>query len=197
MKNTFVECLVVVWAVVLSGCGLSMHDHYSHVRPKLLERDFEGALAYVDSVKESFYGKDNALLYFMDKGSLLSDAKRYKESNACFEQAKDVAEALYTESIHKHIESYFTTDNALPYPGEDFEKVMLHVVSALNNVGASDLSSGLVEARQVSEQLTFLNDKYETKSVYKDDAFTRWLSGKIHEQDQGNDMQALNDAWID
>ena len=173
-----------------------MQKNYDHIRPKLLAHNYDDAAGYVESVKESFYSRDNRLLYYMDKGMVLHLAKRYGDSNVALEQAKTAAEALWTESIGANAAAWVTTDNSLPYQGEDFEKVLLHFVAALNHIGLGSFSDARVEARQITNDLELYNSKYqETKNVYRDDAFSRWLSGRLAETDE--EHTGVNDAWID
>lgn len=188
--------VVAVVALACSACGLNMQKNYRKLRPALLKRDYGAANEYVDSVKKEFYGKKNRLLYYMDKGMVLHLAGRYKESNTFVEKAKATAEELWTESVTTHAAAWLTTDNTLPYQGEDFEKVLIHFVAALNYMGLRRYEDARVEARQISNKLELYNSKYEeSKSVYRDDAFARWLSGKLAETEGG--FSALNDAWID
>ena len=178
-----------------AGCGLNMQKNYDRIRPQLLAHNYDGAASYVESVKESFYDKNNRLLYYMDRGMTLYMAKRYEESNHALEQAKNAAEELWTESISANAAAWVTTDNALPYQGEDFEKVLIHFVTALNHMGLGALADARVEARQIGEDLALYNSKYETKNVYSDDAFSRWMAGRLAETEAG--AEANNDAWID
>jgi uncharacterized protein len=187
---------------LLAGCGLNMEKNYQKMRPDMVSGNYEAADKYLDSVKENFYAKDNRLLYYMDKGMVLHLGKKYQQSNQFLEKAKTAAEELWTESISKNALAWVTTDNSVPYQGEDFEKVLIHFVAALNYVSVSDLGSARVEARQVSQKLELYAQKYAEldpdsagKMAYVDDAFARWMSGKLRETDP--EMTALNDAWID
>ncbi|MEE8410244.1 MAG: hypothetical protein V3T05_11605, partial [Myxococcota bacterium] len=74
--------------------------------------------------------------------------------------------------------------------------VFIHFIAALNYMSMGDTSAARVEARQVTDKLELYNSKYtETKNAYRDDAFARWLSGKLAETEGG--QVAFNDAWID
>lgn len=190
-----------VGAIVIGlvGCGIDMEQHYQGMRAKLVMQDYDGADRYLDAAKEDVYGQKNRLLYYMNKGMVLHLAGKYGESNGYLEQAKQAADALWTESVGSHAAAWLTTDNALPYQGEDFEKVLIHYIAALNYLALHDNSAAQVEARQVSQKLDMYNAKYgETKNAYRDDAFCRWLSGKLTESetDDGSET-ALNEAWID
>lgn len=185
-----------VAAAALTACGgLNMERHYQNYRGKLLSENYDAAAKYVRSKKEDFYGEKNRLLYYMDQGMLLHLGERYQESNAYLERAKQTAEDLWTDSIGENAAAWLTTDNSISYQGEDFEKVMIHFVAALNYLSLGKYSAARVEARQITSKLELYNSKYETASVYRDDAFARWLAGKLRETEGG--YQALNDAWID
>ncbi|HSG05204.1 MAG TPA: hypothetical protein VLB09_02280, partial [Nitrospiria bacterium] len=84
-----------------------------------------------------------------------------------------------------------TNDQTLPYEGEDFEKVLLNLVSALNYAYLGEINEALVEVRKVNHKLGLLNDRYSKKNVYKNDAFAHYLSGILYEANG-----ELNDAFI-
>lgn len=173
-----------------------MKKHYNKMRANMVSGNYEAAAKFVDSQKKGFYSKDNRLLYYMDRGMILHLGKKYKESNASLEKGKSAAEDLWTESVGKNAAAWVTTDNSLPYQGEDFEKVALHIVAALNYIGLQEFSGARVEARQVVNKLELYNSKYEEgENLYKDDAFARWMSGKMRGLERNN--TAWNEAWID
>lgn len=196
MTGALGSALVLV--LLVSGCGgLNMEKHYQKMRGQLVARDYDDASKYIDKVKEDFYSKDNRLLYYMDKGMVLGLGGRYQESNQFLEKAKATADELWTESISANAAAWLTTDNTIPYQGEDFEKVFIHFVAALNCIGLGDYEAARVEARQVTNKLELYNAKYPDasgKNAYKDDAFARWLSGKLAETEG---REGYNDAWID
>lgn len=183
----------------VSGCGLNLQAHYAAYRPQLLSGDFDGAVSYIETQKEGFYGFKNRLLYYLDRAMALHLAGRYRESNRVLEQAKQAADELWTESVTEHAAAWFTTDNSLSYSGEDFEKVLIHWLAAQNNLALRDHGAARVEARQITNKLELYNQKYEaletTANLYRDDAFARWLAGMLAETEPG--FSALNDAWID
>lgn len=196
MKFIQVAAMIAV-VLMLEACGLNMQNHYVKMRPHLVSGNYDAASDYLDLTKKSFYKDEkNRLLFFMDKAMVLHGAKRYKESNAYLEQAKVAAQELWTESVGENIGAILTTDNSLSYAGEDFERVLLHFVGALNYIGLGDYAAARVEARQVTSQLEMYSNQHkEGRSAYRDDGFARWLAGKLAETEGG--ISALNDAWID
>ena len=195
-SHRFVTLLLLV-AVSSAGCGLKMEQHYQQMRPFMVEGNWNAAADFVEGVKEKFYGDEkNRVLYYMDMGYTLHMAKQYDRSQTFLTKAADSIQDLWTESISSHLSALVGTDNSLPYQGEDFEKVMVHVYGALNFALQNNYESARIEARIVTDKLELYNSKYEeSKNVYRDDAFIRWFSGWLRETEGG--VQALNDAKID
>ncbi|RYF03030.1 MAG: hypothetical protein EOO40_12650, partial [Deltaproteobacteria bacterium] len=182
------------------GCGSTWSSGYPALRPELVRGDYRSALARLEPRPGSAYGAKDELLYLMDRGMLLHLAGDWTASNAVLAQAQQTAEALWTESIGEHAAALLTTDNALSYPGEDFELAFLHVLAALNYLGLQQHDEAQVETRALSVRLQQLSDRYQqAPNRYRDDAFMRWLGGRLHEEAHRRqaDAQALGDAWVD
>ncbi len=173
----------------LPACGPSMH-HQRQVEQNLLSHRYAEADAVIEKNKER-YGDRNLVLYYLDRGMLLHLAGRYGESNLFFEKADTEIEQLYTQSVSTHAGAMLTNDHLLPYEGEDFEKVLIHLFSALNYAGMMQWDDSLVEARRVDARLNLLNDRYGQKNLYKEDAFARYLAGILYEA-----RGEFNDAFI-
>lgn len=178
-----------VFFFLLAACAPSVH-HQKQVEQNLLAHRYDDADKVVEK-NQSRYGSRNAVLYYLDRGMLLHLAGRYQESNAFFEKADAEIEQLYTQSASLHAGALLSNDNLLPYEGEDFEKVLLHLFSALNYAALSRWDDALVEARLVDARLNLLNDRYTQKNVYKEDALARYLSGFLYEA-----RGEANDAFI-
>lgn len=149
---------------------------------------FGAAAEFVEKSKGA-YGPKNALLFYMDKGLLLHLDGRYEASNAAFEAAKKTADDLFTRSVKAEASTWLVSDNQRPYYGEDFERGMLHVFSALNYVQLRRPAEALVEARQVNAFLA--KRKTDGGPGVSDDAFARWMMGFFYE-----DAGDLNNAFI-
>jgi hypothetical protein len=79
----------------------------------------------------------------------------------------------------------------IAYPGEDFERALINLFSAICYLKLDQPDSALVECRRLDTLLSGYNAKYRQKNVYKEDAFGRYLSGIIHES-----VNELDDAFI-
>lgn len=176
--------------VVLSSCA-----GVNKISPQINDLAVGGRYGQALQILENpqKYGNNNRLLFLLDKGLVLHFAGRYEESISVFEEAKLKYEELYTQSLTKHAGSWLWNDYALPYQGEDFERVMVNVFQALNFAVLGKIDEALVEARDVDSVLNLINDQYpsDQKNVYRQDAFARLLMGILYES-AGN----INDAVI-
>jgi len=162
----------------------------------LIDRqDYARADSLIGS-KENAYGRNNKLLYLLDKGLVSHIAGDYTQSISAFERAKKEYDRLYTKSLTGIIGTWLLNDYAAAYRGEDFERVMVDVFQALNYAALDNLEEALVEARDVDSQLKLINSRYASgqTNVYKEDAFARFLSGVLYEA--GGNSQGYNDAFI-
>lgn len=167
-----------------------MTQHYVQVDDRLAQQQYAEADSLVERHKAQ-YGERNAVLYDLDRAMTLHLAGRYAESNTYLHAAETRMDQLYTKSLTAETGAMFTNDNLLSYEGEDFEKVMVNVTSALNYVYLGQWDEALVEARKVDHKLNLFNDRYAKKNIYKEDAFARYLTGILYEA-----KGEINDAFI-
>lgn len=183
----------LVWPVLagLAGCAST-----GRVEKQLTEQlklgNYPAAIQLVDAERERAFRGKNRLLYFLERGMLLHDAGRYAESNAAFEEAKRLGNALYTRSLSGEGISLMTNDYVLDYAGENFERTLIHLFSALNYLALDDLDAALVEVRQVGDYLRKLQVDAGSPNVYQEDAFARYLSALLYES--GGELDA---AFVD
>ncbi len=140
------------------------------------------------------YGKNNELLYWLDRGMVYHFAGRYRESIHAFALAQQKFDELYTKSISKMASAWALNEYAAPYRGEDFEYVLVNIFQALNYTLSGDPHEALVEARDVDSKLGVINGLYGGKNVYQEDAFARLLMGILYEVNGSS--SDLNDAFI-
>ena len=142
----------------------------------------------------AIYGKNNELLYWLDRGMVDQCAGRYSDSIHAFAQAQQRFDELYTKSITKLTSAWALNDYAAPYRGEDYEYTLVNIFQAINYVMTGNYNEALVEARDMDSKLNLINSLYAGKNVYKEDAFGRFFMGILYEV---NGTPAdLNDAFI-
>lgn len=134
----------------------------------------------------------DALLNALDLGSIEQAARRYEASNSAFFEADELFEELFTKSVSRELARWTVSEYARVYAGEDFERVLLHVMLALNFLELGDRNAALVESRAINTRLTAIGEERGSRSTYRSDAFALYLAGLI--QDIAGDRIA---AWVD
>ena len=183
-------CLPLLGLALLAPIGCATGLGVKEMNGYILRNEFAPAAARVEKEKGR-YGDKNLLLYYLDRGLLLQLAKEYSQSNVAFESAKDVARALYTKSVTAQASTFLINDNMTPYAGEDFERALIHVFSAMNYALLGKTEDALVECRQVNAFLKNLRFEARAKNAYQEDAFARYMAGLLYE-----DAGQINDALI-
>jgi len=189
-RRAGVVALAIVGVFLSGGCGISSR-HYARFEGHLQNGDCDGARSYIaDSSKE--YGANARLLHLLDGGAVALLCGAWEEATRYLDEAERLAEELWTISLSRHAASYLLNDTTQPYGGEDFEKVMIHLLAATAYLQLDRPDDALVEIRRMDEKLLALNDRYSEKNAYREDAFGRYLSGMIYES-----RGFFNDAFID
>ncbi|MDR2426280.1 MAG: hypothetical protein LBD46_03760 [Endomicrobium sp.] len=167
-----------------------MKKYYSDLEAKLGAGDYEAAAKFVDKSKDK-YGEKNILLYYLDSGMVNHLAKKYKESIKSFESAKDKFNEYYQKSIAIGAASIVFNDSAMPYYGENYERIHINVFEALNYILESDKNEAAVEARQANVLFKIFAVEKNYKNFYNDDGFVRYFMGLVYEN-----AGYLNDAHV-
>ncbi len=180
---------IILICLIVSGCAGG--NLFSQLDQRLTSGDCPAAIALIDE-RHDAYGRNQRLLYLMDAAMVYMQCGNLDAAQASFRSAEDLAERLWTESVTRNALSLVTNDTILAYAGEDFERVMIHLMSAVGYLQAGQPDEALVEARRLDSLLAVYNDTYDKKNGYREDAFARYLSGILHESDG-----AWDEAFID
>ena len=179
----------IIFLFTLSACAGSLN--YNILDNYMNTGRCPFAVEYVKK-HEKDYGSNERLLFLLDSAMIDMLCGNYEQSSRYFQSAEDLAGDLWTKSFTKETASFLVNDYTIPYAGEDFERVLINLFSAINYATPGQYDEALVEIRRLDLNLRAINDKYEEKNVYKEDAFARYLSGIMYEADNNPD-----DAYID
>ncbi len=171
---------LVLFMVPLFFAGCGTLTHYKKIDNFMLSGKYGAADKTLTAEKKQYKG-EHELLYYFDKGTILQALGEYDSSAAYLNKAELKIESLYTKSVTKHVSSFLTNDMNLPYEGEEFEQVMVHIIKALNFLYKGDFNGAQVEARKADHRLNLLVDRYEGKPIYQEDAMARYLGGLAYE----------------
>jgi hypothetical protein len=178
-------------AALFQGCATLP---YAEVEGAMRQGQFAQA---ADAVKgaEKDYGSKARLLYLMDRAMTLHLAQDYKGSNDAVAEGAQLIDTLYTKSLSSEAASFLVNDMSLPYRGDNYERVMLHILGMLNYAALGDKDGALVEARQADELLqAYAKEVGEDKVGYREDALARYVSAELYESGSRQDEW---DAYLD
>lgn len=131
----------------------------------------------------------DALLVMLDYGTVLHAAGRWAESRDVLAQADELAQRLDFTSVSEETGALLGNETVRVYRGEDFEKLMISVLQALNYAQLGDDEGALVEIRRCNERLEKMR---EQGRPYEQLAIARYLGGLLYE-----DQQEWDSARID
>ena len=134
-------------------------------------------------------GKDQ-LVYLLDLGTAAQLAGDYPRSTRAFLAADQMSEVKDYHSISKLTGSLLFNQGMVQYKGDDYEKVLINAMLAINYLMMNNLDEALVETRRLNEKLHHY--KFDAKKNYEQNVFAFYLSALIWEADRKWD-----DAYID
>jgi hypothetical protein len=173
-------------ALACSGCA-SYTRTALQVRDPLIAGDLERAQIFLEEKKPGGDG----LPYLMELGLVLRYRGELERSNATFDEAEQLIDELYTESLSKKALALATSDEAIPYDGEAWERVLINYYRALNYVDLGQFDDALVECRKINHKLKVYADAEDDPPTYRSDAFAQYMTGILYEA-SGD----VNDAWV-
>lgn len=201
MSGRFKGSLWYAYAAGSLFCALSLSACAPYIRTEsrlhslFTQGRYRQAVSFLDSHKKS-YGRNNLLLYLLNKGCILHLSGEYRQSIDVFEKAKQEYDRLYTKSVTGIAGTWMINEYAAPYRGEDFERVMINIFQAINYSLLGNIEEALVEARDVDSKLRLINNRYapDEKNAYKEDAFARFFMGILYEALES--AEGYNDARV-
>jgi len=189
-----VSLLGLLLSLSLVACQAHLVARYPAVRMEMVHGDYSAAADRLTEDQRASDLRRDRVVFWLDRGTLLHYAHRYDESNAVFIEAEKAIAELFTDSISRGAASILTNPTVTHYEGEDYEKVLLYLYTALNFVQAGDLDNALVEVRRADERLKKLEIFYRSEgsigTLYTQDAFLQWLNGIFFEE-EGSPNDAL------
>ena len=147
--------------------------------------------AAADSIKElaSKEGGDQAL-YLFEYATALQAAGQFKESTQAFLKAEELTDIKDYHSLSRITGSMLLDAGMVQYKGEDYEKVLINAMLAINFLAEGNLDAAQVETRKLNDKL--YKYRFEAKKNYEQNPFAFYLSAMIWEENKNWDS-----AYID
>lgn len=184
-------------AVLTSACRshTDIKAQYAQMRTAMMNGDWAGATQQLEGSKDKIFNEDDRVMYWLNLGTLQHYAGNVAASNDNLVKAEAAMQELWTTSISSEASKIAISDTVAPYEGEDFEKVLVYLYTAMNNVALGKSQDAVVEARRADELLKKMLVHYEKEgevgTLYRQDAFMLWLVGLFYEV-----SGAPNDAFL-
>lgn len=165
----------ITLVVMLSGCAtnsLFMPYPFQAVAYKQAiglgdTQDSENLLDATLVQLEAQKAGDDAKLYLMERGRINQMAGRFEDSKRDFEgaiaafEARDLSATLDVSDIGDQGLAVLLNDNAIPYRGAGYERILVHQHQAFNYLGLKDTQGAAVEFRKAALEQRVLLDQYD------------------------------------
>jgi len=160
--------LLGVMALLLGGCatGSIFTSYPKQIQPiklQLESKQYTQAQAALDGRQDDA----DKILYLMEKGRV---AQLAGDTEASIEDFKRVIEAFEENDEKAKVSAsdtaaqgaaLLTSDNAIPYAGEGYERVFVHQFQAMNYLMSHNLEAAMVEVRRANQEQRYELERFE------------------------------------
>ncbi|WP_394130575.1 COG3014 family protein [Shewanella maritima] len=161
---------VLVCSITLTGCAMnSVFINYpSQIAPYKQQLNQSKTGIPVNNISDKIDGNDG-LLYAQEAGRIAQIDGDFDASKTYYQQAMaayrlfDDRAVISASDISASASSILLNDNAIPYRGPGYERIMLHQYQAMNYLMSGDPQGALVEVRR-SNQLQASEERRYRKS---------------------------------
>jgi hypothetical protein len=176
IKNTITASLLCC-IIFFTGCGKDYREVIDAPEQKFYQgQQLEAARMLLKHVNKK--GRDQ-LVFLMEAGYLLHMATRYKDSNKVLLKAAELAK-IKPISITKQVAALLVNQTKTNYRGEDFEKVLVHMILGINFIMLNNYDSAAVEFKAVNQELLRIKSEDGT-ARYKQNLMAKYLTAIAHE----------------
>ena len=159
--------LSLILLTTLSGCATnSLFISYpSQLNKQRQALTTTQPLQSIKAVSDNISGNDG-LLYALEAGRMAQVAGEFAQSKTFYQQAVkdyqafDNKATISLSSVGAGASSLFLNDNAIPYRGPGYERILMHQYQALNYLFEKDFQGALVEVRRANDLQQTEQDKY-------------------------------------
>ena len=197
---------LTIFVLLIQGCA-----SYGKQTEQVFNLVEQGQWDQAESALADNLDKDDKdrLLYRLELGTLKHLQGDFEASNRQLEQAKQLAEVLYTTSVSEEFKVLLTNPRQRVYRAQDFERLFIEYLQTLNYIALAenaDSSAPLQQARIMGRQIEIiLDDLAAQRDSYqqmrdKQDSFSarlmsvfRALNGDVFDRSA---YELRDDAWL-
>lgn len=169
-------CFATTW---FASCA-SYTQQSEKVRAAVYDHNYDAALEKIEKSELSKAERDK-VLFHLERGTIFYLKENYKDAAKEWSAATRRMEELYTISVSSQAASLAVNESYSDYEGEEHEKILSTVFTALAYFANNEPNKAIVEARKTNELFKVLNREASTQSNYNSDSFAHYLAGLIYE----------------
>jgi hypothetical protein len=202
MLRTF--CTGLILCLGLSGCAFnSVFVNYpSQIASYKQQLSSETPTASITDLADNISGNDG-LLYAQESGRLMQIAGDFTRSKTYYQQAIDAYQVfddkatVSASKLGAGASSILLNDNAIPYRGPGYERIMLHQYQALNYLFSGDAQGALVEVRRSNELQSIEQARYQQSQKSVQDMANGTINAQIAQlsKDAGSVTSSFLNAY--
>ena len=155
-----IRYLFVLSLVLTTGCSsiFTARSQKEELMKVYVSGDYEKAVTLVNKKTEAREGTGDELMWRLEQGKIKFDTGDYKGSLEAFERCEalikdfDDRAAINAREAGAETGSAFTNQNALPYKGFNYDRILLNTYKALDYFALGDASGANVELRRAYER---------------------------------------------
>ena len=147
-------------ALCITSC-VSANLDYTEVDSEIHSSDYSDALNIIESKVSYYYGLNDKVLVYLDKGILEHFAGYYEKSNENLHKAEVQIEKNFTKSISQALGQALINDTVADYAGETYEDIYTNIFKCLNYIHLNKIEDAMVEIRRFDNKMKVVGHEYQ------------------------------------
>ena len=161
LKKIFTFVLTAFCLMGFFSCRTMANYDYSHIDANLSQGKYELVREELEKNAVSLYGSHDKVLEALDLALVTRYTGDIQESNKLFTRAEKLMDSYSAKSVSQAVASFFSSDLAQDYAGEDFENIYTNIFMALNYLSQGKDDEAMVEIRRFDNKLKAIRSDYE------------------------------------
>ncbi|MFA6569394.1 MAG: hypothetical protein WCS96_14375, partial [Victivallales bacterium] len=181
MTGRTIKYFIVLSLVLATGCSsvFTTRSQKEELMKVYVSGDYEKAVTLVNEKAEARADTGDELMWRLEQGKIKFDAGDYRGSLEAFERCEalikdfDDRAAINARAAGAETGSAFTNQNALPYRGFNYDRILINTYKALDYFALEKTSDAIVELRRAYERQKEAEKAFEDEIKKRDEAIKK------------------------